>query len=76
MPANPRINKLVVIGVGLIGGSFALALKKARMVKQVVGVGRSRKNLQVALKRGVIDAAETDAARASEGWIRARLVLT
>jgi prephenate dehydrogenase len=59
-----RINKLVVIGVGLIGGSFALALKKARIVKQVVGVGRSRKNLQVALRRGVIDKAETDAARA------------
>ncbi|MGA0114476.1 MAG: prephenate dehydrogenase [Burkholderiales bacterium] len=67
MPANPRINKLVVIGVGLIGGSFALALKKARMVKQVVGVGRSRRNLQVALKRGVIDVAETDAARAVAG---------
>jgi len=64
MPAKPRINKLVVIGVGLIGGSFALALKKARIVKQVVGVGRSRKNLQVALRRGVIDRAETDAARA------------
>lgn len=68
MPANKhinkRINKLVVIGVGLIGGSFALALKKARIVKQVVGVGRSRKNLQLALKRGVIDQIETDAARA------------
>lgn len=62
--ANKRINKLVVIGVGLIGGSFALALKKARMVKQVVGVGRSRKNLQLALRLGVIDKAETDAARA------------
>ena len=64
MPAKLRINKLVVIGVGLIGGSFALALKQARMVKQVVGVGRSRSNLQVALRRGVIDRAETDAARA------------
>jgi prephenate dehydrogenase len=68
MPANKHINnriyKLVVIGVGLIGGSFALALKKARMVKQVVGVGRSRKNLQLALSLGVIDKAETDAARA------------
>jgi prephenate dehydrogenase len=29
MATKPRINKLVVIGVGLIGGSFALALKKA-----------------------------------------------
>ncbi len=64
MPAKLRINKLVVIGVGLIGGSFALALKKARIVKQVVGVGRSRKNLQLALRLGVIDKAETDAVRA------------
>jgi len=32
--------KLAVIGVGLIGGSFALALKKARAVSHVVGVGR------------------------------------
>lgn len=64
MPGKLRINKLVVIGVGLIGGSFALALKKARVVKQVVGVGRSRKNLQVALDHRVIDRAETDAARA------------
>lgn len=64
MPAKLRINKLVVIGVGLIGGSFALALKKARIVGQVTGVGRSRKNLQLALRRGVIDRAETDAARA------------
>lgn len=64
MPAKLRIDKLVIIGVGLIGGSFALALKKARMVKTVVGVGRSRKNLQVAQRRGIIDRAETDVARA------------
>ncbi len=64
MPVKLRINKLVVIGVGLIGGSFALALKKARVVKQVVGVGRSRKNLQIAMRRGIIDQAETDMARA------------
>ncbi len=65
--AGPRIRKLVVIGVGLIGGSFALALKKARIVKEVVGVGRSRKNLGDALRLGVIDKAETDAAKAVAG---------
>jgi prephenate dehydrogenase len=64
MPAKLRIDKLVIIGVGLIGGSFALALKKARMVRTVTGVGRSRKNLQVAQRRGIIDRAETDVARA------------
>jgi prephenate dehydrogenase len=59
-----RINKLVIIGVGLIGGSFALALKKAGVVKHVIGVGRTRRNLNVALKLGVIDEASQDAARA------------
>lgn len=59
-----RINRLVIIGVGLIGGSFALALKKARVVKHVVGVGRTRRNLNVALKLGVIDEIAHDAAAA------------
>jgi prephenate dehydrogenase len=64
MSANLKIGKLVVIGVGLIGGSFALALKKAKAVKHVVGVGRSRKNLAAALKMRIIDEASTDAAQA------------
>jgi prephenate dehydrogenase len=53
--AAPRIAKLVVIGVGLIGGSFALALKAAARVERVVGVGRGRANLDVARSRGIID---------------------
>ena len=65
--AGPRINKLVIIGVGLIGGSFALALKKARAVKHVVGVGRTLKNLNVALKLSVIDEISRDAAEAVRG---------
>ena len=56
------INKLVIIGVGLIGGSFALALKKAGLVRQVVGVGRTMRNLNAALKLGVIDVISRDAA--------------
>ena len=59
-----RINKLVIIGVGLIGGSFALALKKAGVVQHVVGVGRTRKNLNLALKLGVIDKISHDASQA------------
>lgn len=55
MAASRKIAKLAVIGVGLIGGSFALALKKARAVKHVVGVGRTRRNLATALRLGVID---------------------
>lgn len=56
--------RVAVIGVGLIGGSFALALKKAKAVKHVVGVGRGRKNLAAALKMRIIDEASTDAAQA------------
>jgi prephenate dehydrogenase len=52
--------KLAVIGVGLIGGSFALALKQAKKVSKVVGVGRNAANLKLALERGVIDAIAAD----------------
>jgi prephenate dehydrogenase len=55
------LNKLVVIGVGLIGGSFALDLKRAGLVREVVGVGRSVENLERALQLQVIDRVETDA---------------
>ena len=51
--------KLLVVGVGLIGGSCALALKRAGRVREVVGVGRTRTNLDTALERGVIDRAHT-----------------
>jgi prephenate dehydrogenase len=54
-----RIGKLVVVGVGLIGGSCALALKRAGAVGEVVGIGRTRTNLDTALARSVIDRART-----------------
>jgi prephenate dehydrogenase len=54
------LKKLVIFGVGLIGGSVALALKKAGFVTHIVGVGRSEKSLQEALALGVIDTAETN----------------
>ncbi|PWT75424.1 MAG: prephenate dehydrogenase/arogenate dehydrogenase family protein [Proteobacteria bacterium] len=56
--------KLAVFGVGLIGGSFALALKQAGMVERVVGVGRGRANIDRALELGVIDEAAEQAAEA------------
>jgi len=52
-----RIGKLVVVGVGLIGGSFALALKQARAVGRVVGVGRGAANIYRAQELKIIDAA-------------------
>lgn len=55
-----RFAKVAVVGVGLIGGSFALALKAARACDEVVGVGRGAANLKLALEQGVIDAIGTD----------------
>jgi prephenate dehydrogenase len=52
--------KLAVIGVGLIGGSFALALKQAKSVSHVIGVGRNAANLKLARERGIIDAIAPD----------------
>jgi prephenate dehydrogenase len=57
--------KLAVIGVGLIGGSFALALKQAKAAAHVVGVGRNAANLKVALERGIIDSIAADPAAAA-----------
>lgn len=62
--ARALISKLVVFGVGLIGGSFALALKQKRAVGRVVGVGRTRANLLAARRLGIIDEIATDAATA------------
>jgi prephenate dehydrogenase len=51
----PRIDKLVIVGVGLIGGSFALAQKAAAATGTIVGVGRGRINLEEAANLGIID---------------------
>jgi prephenate dehydrogenase len=48
--------KIAIFGVGLIGGSFALALKKAGAVEQIVGIGRSTASLARARELGIIDA--------------------
>ena len=49
-------NKVVIVGVGLIGGSFARALRAAGAVKTLVGVGRSPEALARALELGIVDA--------------------
>lgn len=58
------MNKIVIFGVGLIGGSVALALKKSGAARKIVGVGRNLENLQTAIKLGVIDEAESNVAKA------------
>lgn len=59
-----ELGKLVIFGIGLIGGSFALALRKRRAVAHVVGIGRSRANLMAARRLGIIDEIATDPALA------------
>jgi prephenate dehydrogenase len=61
------IERLCVIGVGLIGGSLARALRDAGFCRQVVGAGRNPQNLQTAVDLGVIDRYETDLALAVAG---------
>jgi prephenate dehydrogenase len=61
------LNKIAIFGVGLIGGSFALALKKAHAVRQVVGVGRSAASLARAKELGIIDVACTSIEEAVTG---------
>ena len=60
-------NKVAIFGIGLIGGSFALSLKKAGMVGEVVGVDRSSVSLERAKELGIIDRAAESAADAVHG---------
>lgn len=67
-PRDSALPVLAVVGVGLIGGSFAAALRRAGAVSQVLGVGRNRKSLQEARELGLIDAEASleDAAREAD----------
>jgi prephenate dehydrogenase len=55
---NPIFDKLAIIGVGLIGGSVALAARQAGLARRIVGAGRAGENLENALRLGVVDAIE------------------
>jgi prephenate dehydrogenase len=59
--------KVVIFGVGLIGGSFALALRHARAAGTIVGMGRSQQALERALALGLIDEIGTSLAAAMRG---------
>ncbi len=61
------INKLCIIGVGLIGGSLARALREKGYCKNIVGSSRSATHLQKAVDLGVIDSYSTDMQEAAAG---------
>ena len=52
------IERLGIAGVGLIGGSLALAARRAGVAREIVGLGRTRANLDLALARGILDRAD------------------
>lgn len=54
------IKKLTIFGVGLIGGSLALALKKAGVVEEIIGCSRDENHLKQAVNLGVIDDYQLD----------------
>ena len=67
MPSDTQFKRLVIIGVGLIGGSLARALRAANACTEVIGCSRNASHLEKALSLGVIDRFETDVAAAVKG---------
>jgi prephenate dehydrogenase len=60
-------DQVTVLGVGLIGASFALAMKKNNLCKEIIGFGRNKDNLTKASERGIIDRYEADPGAACSG---------
>ena len=55
----PEINRLVIVGLGLIGSSLAIAAREQGLAKTVIGISRRTSTLELALELGVIDRACT-----------------
>lgn len=67
MNTQPLIPRLCIIGVGLIGGSLARALRERGEVGEVIGSGRNEENLRAAVRLGVVDRYVTDPTQAVVG---------
>jgi len=63
----PFFRKMVIIGVGLIGGSLALACKRDGIVSEIVGIGRREENLKKALELRAIDSYTLQIEKGVEG---------
>jgi len=62
-----KFNRVAIIGVGLIGGSIGLAIRKKRLAREVVGVCRTSRSLRAARRKGAFDWGTTDLSRAVRG---------
>ncbi len=66
-PPAPLVERLCVVGVGLIGGSLARAARAAGLCREVVGAGREAASLERARALGVVDRWSLDPAEAAAG---------
>ncbi len=64
---RPLFNRMVIVGVGLIGGSLAIAGRRKGLVKEIIGVGRGAANLKEAVKLNIIDNFTFDISEAVKG---------
>ncbi len=62
---RPQFQRLAVLGVGLLGGSFALAAKRAELAREIVGYSKSPSTIQAAIAAGVIDRGAESALQAA-----------
>jgi prephenate dehydrogenase len=60
MKEEPHFQSLAIYGVGLLGGSIALAAKERKLVETVIGIGRSEESIAQAHELGTIDSYTTD----------------
>jgi prephenate dehydrogenase len=58
--ANPQEQTLVIVGVGLIGGSLAAAARRRGVTGRIIGVGRNRQRLEQAQQAGLVDDIATE----------------
>jgi cyclohexadieny/prephenate dehydrogenase / 3-phosphoshikimate 1-carboxyvinyltransferase len=66
-PAAPKLGRLVVIGLGLIGGSFAKGLRERDLFREVIGVDLDPESRRLAVDLGVVDRCEVDLLAACQG---------
>lgn len=62
-----RFHQVTIVGLGLIGGSLGMALRRKHLARTVVGVSRTARTLRLAKRRGAIDVGMTDPVRAARG---------
>ena len=56
----PLFRQITIVGVGLIGGSIGIDVRRNKLADKVVGVGRRRSSLRAALRKGALDRTTLD----------------